>query len=97
VNAKHLADKFKRALRNDTGTHFTAAELRQLGEWGVLRILIDQEAEELSRKWAAPSNDSTPLGGSGLPSERSPRSTRSAGTTRQQRQLGVRALVARAS
>jgi hypothetical protein len=93
-NARHLAAKFKRAVRNDTGTHFTAEELRLLGEWGLLSILLDKEAEELSAKWAGPNNDSTPWGASGSPSAPNPRSTRSAGMTRQQRQLGVRALVA---
>ena len=40
MTAQHLANKFRRAIRNDTGTHFTADELLQLREWGVLGIVL---------------------------------------------------------
>jgi hypothetical protein len=94
VTARHLANKFKRAIRNDTGTHFSADELRRLGEWGLMDILLAEEAKELSAKWAGPSNDCSPLAGSGLPGASNRHSTRSAGMTRPQRQLAAKALVA---
>jgi len=92
--AQALANKFRRAIRNDTGTSLSADELRQLGEMGVIDLIIEQEREELSVKWAARNNDSTPWAGSGSPSARNRHSSRSAGMTNEQRLLAARALVA---
>ncbi len=94
---RRLADKFRRALRNDTGTSFSADELRQLGDMGLLDLITAAETRELSRKWAGSNNGYTQSEGSGLPSVpmAAPHITRSAGMTRRQRQLGVKALVAR--
>jgi hypothetical protein len=94
VSAEHLANKFRRAIRNDTGTHFSADELRQLGEWGVMDILLQREAEELSVKWAGRKSGSTLSGASGLPPASNRHSSRSGGTTNEQRLLAARAAVA---
>jgi hypothetical protein len=97
--AQHLASKFRRAIRNDTGTHFSADEMRQLGEWGILNILIEREAEELSTKWQGRNSGSTRSGHSGLPS---PARTvahpisKSAGMTKQREQAAAKALAAQA-
>jgi excisionase family DNA binding protein len=42
-----LLDKFRRAHRNSTGTHFSSDELRALAEYGLLHILAKAEADEL--------------------------------------------------
>jgi hypothetical protein len=94
MTAQHLANKFRRAIRNDTGTHFSADELRTLGEWGVLDILLQQESEELRGKWAGKNSGSSQSGHSGLPSVSNRHSFRSAGTTSEQRSLAAKALVA---
>jgi hypothetical protein len=91
MTAQHLANKFRRAIRNDTGTHFSADELRVLGEMGVLRMLLEREEEEL---WAEKKSASTPLAHSGLPSGLNRHSSRSVGMTSEQRSLAARALVA---
>lgn len=94
MTARHLASKFKRAIRNDTGTHFTADELRLLGSYGLMDILIEQESREYREKWAGPSNDYTPLGASGSLNENSHPSIKSAGMTREQRRHAAKALAA---
>ena len=91
MTAQHLANKFRRAIRNDTGTHFSADELRLLGEWGLSRILLEREDEEL---WAGKKSASTLSAPSGLQSGQNRHSYRSAGTTREQRSLAAKALVA---
>jgi hypothetical protein len=91
MTARHLANKFRRAIRNDTGTHFSADELRLLGEWGLRRILLEKEDEEL---WAGKISASTPSGHSGLPSASNRHSIRSVGMTSEQRSLAAKALVA---
>lgn len=37
MSAHNLASKFRRAIRNGTGASFTHDQLRELGEYGVLR------------------------------------------------------------
>jgi hypothetical protein len=91
---RHLANKFRRAIRNDTGTHFSADELKTLGEWGVMDILLRQEAEELAEKWAGRKSGSSQSDRSGLPSASNRHSFRSAGMTSEQRSLAAKALVA---
>jgi hypothetical protein len=94
MSAQHLANKFRRAIRNDTGTHFSADELRTLGEWGLSRILLEREDEELSTKWAARKSASTQSGHSGLPPASNRHSFRSGGMTREERSLAAKALAA---
>ena len=48
-----VAKKFKRALRNETGTSFSLHELRTLAEAGALDSLQRAETEELKATWAA--------------------------------------------
>ena len=90
MTAQHLANKFRRAKRNDTGTHFTADELELLWQWGVMEIVLRQELEELQcgvRKSGSIQSDL-----SGLPAASNRHSSRSVGTT--ERSLGIKALVA---
>jgi hypothetical protein len=88
-----LAKKYRRALRNDQGTRFTADELQQLANIGLLEMISSAENEELRAKWAEKSA-STPLARTGSASGRNPRSSRSHGMTRKQELRGIEALVA---
>ena len=47
-----IAKKYRRALRNETGTKFTLDELRALVDIGTLDALIRAEAEEIKGSWA---------------------------------------------
>ncbi len=47
MTAHAIASKFRRALRKGTGATFTPEQLRALGEYGVLRLLSEIEADEL--------------------------------------------------
>ena len=42
-----VARKYRRALRNETGVHFSLDELRVFAEWGALEIAARAENEEL--------------------------------------------------
>lgn len=57
-----VARKYRRALRNETGVHFTVDELRAFAAWGALEIASRAENQELT-KCADPAN--TPLATSG--------------------------------
>ena len=46
-----IAQKFRRALRNETGTKFTLDELRALVDIGSYDAIIKAEAEEIKSKW----------------------------------------------
>ena len=46
-----LAKKYRSALRNNKGARFTAEELRQLAEAGMLDLVQAAEAEELKAQW----------------------------------------------
>lgn len=43
----NVARKFRRALRNDTGVHFSLEELRALAELGALDLVTSAENREL--------------------------------------------------
>lgn len=47
MTASPIASKFRRAMRNKTGANFTYEQLCQLGEYGLLRLLAEKEADEL--------------------------------------------------
>ena len=47
-----VARKVRRALRNDTGVHFSCADLRALADLGMLERLQQAEALEIQSKWA---------------------------------------------
>lgn len=49
-----IAQKMRRALRNETGIHFTLDELRALAERGALKLVSDAEIEELIASWNSP-------------------------------------------
>jgi excisionase family DNA binding protein len=49
--ASALADKLRRAQRNNTGAQFSNAELRALAEFGVLHMLAKAEADEIIATW----------------------------------------------
>jgi len=94
VSAQFLANKFRRAIRNETGTSFSAEEMRELGAIGVIDLVIQQEAEELRESWAGKSDDFTRSGLSGLPVASNRHFSRSGGMTSEQRSLAAKALVA---
>jgi hypothetical protein len=62
----NVARKYRRALRNETGVHFTLDELRAFAERGALDIATQAENEELTKCNARPSL--TPLATTGSPS-----------------------------
>lgn len=94
MSAQILCNKLKRALRNGTGTSFSAEELQRLADMGLLETLNEAEAEELRAKWA--DNQNIPLATTGSPRGRmgAPRTGKSAGMTPAQRQRAALALVA---
>jgi hypothetical protein len=47
---QHLANKFRRAIRNGQGSRFTADELQTLAEMGTLDLIQRAESEELLSK-----------------------------------------------
>lgn len=47
MTAHAIASKFRRALRNGTGANFSHDQFRQLGEYGILKVLSEIEADEL--------------------------------------------------
>ena len=47
-----IAKKYRRALRNETGTKFTLEELRAMVDIGTLDQIIQAEAEEIKGSWA---------------------------------------------
>ena len=51
ASAGSISRKLRRALRNDTGTRFTASELRLMADLGVLRLLLEAEENELRQRW----------------------------------------------
>jgi hypothetical protein len=94
VSARDLANKLRRALRNETGTSFSLEELRQLGDMGVVDLVVERELEEMRQSWVGKNSGSTQSGHSGLPGASNRHSSRSAGTTSEQRSLAAKALVA---
>jgi len=46
-----IAKKYRRALRNETGTKFTLAELRAMVDIGWLELAAKAEAEEIRKTW----------------------------------------------
>lgn len=51
-NLSDIARKFRRALRNGTGAHFSRDELRTLADLGVFERLQQAEAIEIQSRWA---------------------------------------------
>ena len=51
ASAGAISRKFRRALRNNTGTKFTASELRLMADLGLLRLLLEAEENELRERW----------------------------------------------
>jgi hypothetical protein len=89
----NLAKKCRRALRNDQGTSFSAAEFRMIAQLGLLEMLQTAEAEELKARWESPSaNTQSATTGSRAATSRP--STRSPGTIRKAELRGIEALVA---
>ena len=52
MTAQAIMSKYRRALRNRTGMTLTHEQLQELGEYGVLKLLAEIEADEL-----CPAND----------------------------------------
>lgn len=47
MTAHNIAQKFRRALRNETGATFTHEQLREMARCGVLHLIAKIETEEL--------------------------------------------------
>ena len=52
MSAQSIMSKYRRALRNGTGMTLSHEQVRELGEYGVLKLLAQIEVEEL-----CPAND----------------------------------------
>ena len=61
MTAQAIMSKYRRALRNGTGMTLSNDQLRELGEFGVLSLLSQIEAEELC---PANTNTKTAISGS---------------------------------
>ena len=93
MSAHSIAQKFRRALRNQTGATISVEQIQQLAEFGILDILAKIENQELWQPRIAP----TPLATIGSPSgetENRPMSGKLAAIPRSRAPLSIEALSA---
>lgn len=94
ATAQSVSKKYRRALRNATGTRFTDNELRLMADLGCLQVVMAAEERELRKAWqrTTPPTSSDDSGSISDPTD-DPTSGKSPGMTPEAERRGTNLLV----